>query len=203
MSTVKVNGPRSSSSSSAHAAQTAAQIDLLISLHLHSWSALALAVQNQWGGPTSNDKRDWLAGAISDLLASGEVNDADELEEVLIQVMLDEFEVVVDDGSAAEIAASLVRDRQRILQGNFSELENMFARWEEKQKRGPEKLPFKMVAVEEDDNQDTDWDSSVSEGEDVEMHQAPQLVPATRQENSAPEVDEDGFTKVLGKKKQR
>lgn len=193
-------GPCSAPASSSVTAQTAAKFDLLISLHLHSWPALTLAIQNNWGGPTSNDKRDWFAGAISELFSSGDVIDAGDLEEVLIQVMLDEFEVVVDDDSPAEVAASIFKGRQRILQGDHSEVDQMLARWEEKQKKGQEKLPFKMVQ-EDEDGQDTDWESSVSDEDDIVMDEAPQLVNATRQEKPAPEVDEDGFTKVVSKKK--
>ncbi len=185
--------------SSSAPSPTAAKIDLLISLQLHSWPALTLAIQNHWGGPTSNDKRDWFAGAVSELIANGQVLDVEDLEEVLIQVMLDEFEVVVDDDSPAELAASIMKGRQRILQGDHSELDQMLTRWEEKQKKGQEKVLFKRVE-ETEDSQDTDWESS-DEDEDVNMEDAPQLVTAPKPEKSTPEIDEDGFTKVVGKKK--
>ena len=189
------------SSSNPPSAETAAKIDLLISLQLHSWPALTLAIQNHWGGPTSSDKRDWLAGAVSDLLKDGEVVDTADLEEVLIQVMLDEFEVVVDDDSPAEIAAGIIKGRQRILQGDHSEVDQMLVRWEEKEKKGHEKLQFKRVEVD-DDGQDTDWESSEEEEEegDVEVDDAPQFVSTVKREKPQPEVDEDGFTKVVGKK---
>lgn len=119
-----------------------------------------------------------------------------------MQVMLDEFEVVVDDESPAEIAANIMKGRQRILQGDHLELDQMLARWEAKQKKGQDKLLFRRVE-EEDDGQDTDWDSSREEEGDVEMDEAPQLVPTIKQEKPAPEVDEDGFTEVVGKKKKR
>jgi pre-rRNA-processing protein TSR2 len=195
-SLVAPNGMPSSATSS----PASAKIDLFISLQLHSWPALTLAIQNHWGGPASIDKRDWFAGAVSELLTNGEVADVEDLEEVLIQVMLDEFEVVVDDDSPAEIAASIMKGRQRILQGDLSDVDRMLARWEKQQKKGQEKLVFKRVE-EEDDGQDTDWESSDEEEEDAEMEDAPQLVPTTKQEKPAPEVDEDGFTKVVGKKK--
>lgn len=183
---------------SANSAPTAAKVDLLISLHLHNWPALTLAIQNHWGGPESKDKRDWLAGAVSDLLTNGDVVDAGDLEEVLSQVMLDEFEVVVDDDSPAQVAASIMSGRQRILQGDFSEVDQLLTRWEEKQKKGQERVLFHMVEQGED-GQDTESESSQGDEDDVEddveMHEASQP------EKPMPEVDEDGFTKVLGKKK--
>jgi pre-rRNA-processing protein TSR2 len=182
-------------------AQADTKIDLLISLHLHSWPALTLAIQNHWGGPTSSDKRDWFAGAVSELLANGQVIDADDLEEVLIQVMLDEFEVVVDDDSPAEVAASIMKGRQRILEGDTSEVDQMLVRWEQKQRRGEENVSFKKVE-EDDDGQDTDWESSEEAAEeDEDMDEAPPLQSSVKREKPAPEVDEDGFTKVVGKKR--
>jgi pre-rRNA-processing protein TSR2 len=191
------DAPQCASLSSSAGAKT----DLLISLHLHSWPALTLAIQNHWGGPTSDDKRDWFAGAVSDLLANGQVLDAEDLEEVLIQVMLDEFEVVVDDGSPSQVAASIIQGRQRILQGDYAELDQMLARWQEKQDKGQDKMIFKR-AEQEDEGEETEWESSEEEEEDdMELDEAPELVPRPQQEKPAAEVDEDGFTKVIGKKK--
>lgn len=193
-------GPLVAPESSAQSPRAAAKVDLLISLQLHTWPALTLAIQNNWGGPESEDKRQWLAGAVSDLLANGDVVDTADLEEVLIQVMLDEFEVVVDDDSPAHVAASIMTGRQRILQGDYSELDQMQARWEERQNKGQGILLFQRV--EEDDGaQDTDWESSQDDDDDVGMQEAPQLVPATKPAKPTPEVDEDGFITVLGKKK--
>lgn len=196
--------PRESANFSASVPpDTSAKIDLLISLQLWAWSALTLALQNSWGGPQSNDKRDWLAGAVSELLAIGQVVDAEDLEEVLIQVMLDEFEVVVDDGSPAEVATNIIRGRQAILQGDHSEIDGMFARWQENQKKGQGKVIFKRVEEGDEEEQDTDWESSDEEIAqiDTEMNEAPTLVPLHKPEKLKPEMDEDGFTKVLGKSK--
>lgn len=192
---------RSQASTNSLAADKSAKVDLLISLHLQSWPALTLALQNCWGGPLSDDKRAWLAGAISELLATGQVADADDLEEVLLQVMLDEFEVVVDDGSPAEVAAGIIRGKGRILKGDYAEVEDMLVRWEAKQKQGLDKVQFREVEAAEADEQDTDWDSGEDESEDVEMDEAPNSGPSQKLEKPKPEVDEEGFTKVTGKAK--
>ena len=197
---VSTNERTNGSGTTSGPSPAAGKVDLLISLHLHSWPALTLAIQNHWGGPASNDKRDWLAGAVSDLLTNGEVADAEDLEEVLIQVMLDEFEVVVNDDTPAEIAARIIGGRQRILQGDYAEVDQMLARWEEKRQKGPEKLSFQSVE-EKDGDQDTDWESNEEGEEDVDMDEAPQPVAAPKQEKQEPEVDEEGFIKVIGKKK--
>ena len=92
----------------------AAQIDNLISLHLHLWPALSVAIQNAWGASSpalGEDKRAWLAGAISDLFSQNQVRDVEDLEDILEQVMSDEFEVVVDDNSLEEVARKIYTGR--------------------------------------------------------------------------------------------
>jgi pre-rRNA-processing protein TSR2 len=182
-----------------------AQIDLLVSLHLFAWPALTLAVQNAWGGDkqTSSDKRDWLAGAVSDLLTSNppQIADVSDLEEVLLQVMNDEFEIVVDDGSAEEVARKVWGSAEKVQAGDVTELTEMYAKWQEKQAKGGEKLTG-MVRGEDKEGDETDWDDEDDdeEDEDVELMDAPSI-PAVPKQKAEPEIDDDGFTKVLFKKK--
>ncbi|KAK4453885.1 Pre-rRNA-processing protein TSR2 [Podospora aff. communis PSN243] len=191
-----------------------------VAFALHLWPALTLAVQNNWGGPDSSDKRDWFAGAIVDLFpdlskpattstttsantpqqptATEEPDQAD-VETVLLQVMLDEFEVNVDDDSAFEVAEQVMRVRGEVLKGGpkFEELEGLRRKFEARK-------GTKVVGVltkAEDEDADTDWDTDDdeegSEDEDEEMGDAPPVV----KEKEATEVDEDGFTKVSRKKR--
>ncbi len=160
-------------------------------------------MQNYWGGPDSSDKRDWLAGAISELFASRADTDVEDVEEVLLQVMNDEFEVNVEDGSAEDIASRIVGLRKLTLQGDFGEVDKMYEEWVERQARGGGVLKFQKVERGDDDD-DTDWDSDdlgdgEDEGEDVEMNDAPALVKVPKAK-AEPQVDEDGFTKVVPRK---
>ena len=188
------------------------QIDLLVSLHLHLWPALTLAIQNGWGGSpqSSSDKRDWMAGAVSELLTSSppQIADASDLEEVLVQVMLDEFEVVVDDGSAGEVAGEVWRGVGMLRKGDVHQLETLYERWQQKQGRAVEKI--NAVRGEDKDGDDTDWDddddseeewNDFGDAPDVDMCDAPALVEGKPKQRVEPEIDEDGFTKVVGKKK--
>ena len=156
-------------------------------------------MQNSWGGPNSSEKRDWFAGAISDLLAATPDADVEYVEEFLLQVMNDEFDVNVEDGSAEEVAAKIVGLRKLTARGDFGMVDEMFARWEERQRRGGAEVAMRFVEEEEDEESDfdtEDWEDGV----DVEMGEAPDLVKVPR-ERPPPEVDEEGFTKVIGKKK--
>ena len=190
---------------------------------IHLWPALTLAVQNHWGGPDSEDKRDWFAGAIVELFpdlskitatpatgaqqpsngvaaaaTAAEEPDQVDVETVLLQVMLDEFEVNVDDDSALEVAEQVMRVRGECVKGGprFDELADLQRRFEARK-------GTKVVGVltkAEDEDHETDWDTDddedSEEDEDVEMGDAP-----AAKEKEAPQVDEDGFTKVTRKSK--
>ncbi|CCC13112.1 hypothetical protein SMACR_06330 [Sordaria macrospora] len=200
-----------------------------VAIALHLWPALSLAVQNNWGGPDSADKRDWFAGAVVDLFPdlnkvlappqserqqqqqqqttqksksddheeATEEPDQLDIETVLLQVMLDEFEVNVDDDSAFEVAEQILRVRLGCLKGKFDEVDALRRRFEGK---GGKNVVFKKA---EDQDNDTDWDTDDDEeaDSDEEMGEAPALVPTQPKEKVEPEVDEDGFTKVVGKKR--
>lgn len=189
----------SQSTTAAPAKDAAFYLDLAITLVLNNWPALTLAVQSNWGGPTSSDKRDWLCGAISDMLNERPETDAEDLEDVLIQVMNDEFEVMVDDESAGSVAAEIMEFKEQTARGEFGAIQQLWETW---QRKGQEKASaasmFKKVDVRDED-QETDDEEDEEEEEDVEMGEAPTLVRAPR-EKVEPEVDEDGFTMVKKKR---
>ncbi|KJZ78472.1 hypothetical protein HIM_01863 [Hirsutella minnesotensis 3608] len=185
---------------------------------LHLWPALTLSVQNNWGGPDSADKRDWFAGAIVDLFPEfldapeGQAQkpkqpaepDMEDVETVLLQVMIDEFEVNVDDDSGTEVASQIMRARTQCALGQFDEVDALRERF---QNRHGSKVDH-MFKQAEDADQDTDWETDGSDdddeddagGADVDMNDAPPLAPVPK-EKPAPQVDEDGFTMVTKKKK--
>jgi len=74
-------------------------------LIIHSWSALDIAVQNEWAGPESRNIRDWLGGVIVDMFAfpAGKQVDVQDVEEILLQVTEDEFELRLEDDSAYQV----------------------------------------------------------------------------------------------------
>lgn len=188
-------------------AETSAQIENLISLNLHLWPALNVAIQNAWGTSSpalGEDKRAWLAGAISDMFAQNQVRDVEDLEDILEQVMSDEFEVVVDDGSLEEIARKIYSGRAKVLQGDATEVTRLMSIWEERRKKKTifQAVPGPEVDQETDDDEDEEEWNGFQDTRDVDMDEAPGLVDSAQtKKKPEPEVDEEGFTKVVGKKK--
>lgn len=170
--------------------------ELGVALSLLYWPALSLAVQNNWGsGSSSTAIRDWLGGEIVSLFENDPETEMIDVETRLLNVMEDEFQVIVDDESAFEVAEQIMRLRKDCGRGKFDEVERLRERWE---RLGGKDLTVQVV--EGGEQGDTDGSSSEEESEDedgdVEMGEAPQP-----KEKVAPEVDEEGFTKVMGKKK--
>ena len=125
----------------------------------------------------------------------------------MLQVMNDEFDVNVEDGSGEEIAAKIIGLRKLTLQGDFAMVDEMYSKWQERQSKrggaGGGTINFQHVTRNGDED-DTDWDSDdIEEGDaddDVEMEDAPSLVKAPK-EKVQPKVDEEGFTEVVGRKR--
>ncbi|RUS28167.1 Pre-rRNA-processing protein TSR2-domain-containing protein [Jimgerdemannia flammicorona] len=69
-----------------------------------AWTALKLAVDLDWGGPDSAEKRDWFVDTVvGQFNQKGKKLDAFDLEVILNQIMEDEFNVTLEDDSAYQV----------------------------------------------------------------------------------------------------
>jgi pre-rRNA-processing protein TSR2 len=128
--------------------------------------------------------------------------DGEWIETFLLQVMLDEFEVNVDDESGYEVAEQILRLRRDCAKGDFREVETMKEQWDRKGGKSDdvEKLFEKRERDEKEDETDqSEEEEDDDEDDDVDMDEAPPLVRV--REPFVPEMDEDGFTKVTKKKR--
>jgi pre-rRNA-processing protein TSR2 len=115
------------------------------------------------------------------------------VETVLLQVMLDEFEVAVDDDSAYDVAERIVRIRTQCERGDFAEVVAMREEWA---RRGGREVGVSGLRVEEEEVSGEESSEEESEEEDVEMEEA-----EAPRERRAPEIDEEGFQTVVSRKK--
>ena len=167
---------------------------------LEHWPALRVAVEQGWGGPSSRDKRRWLASEIVDAFDSSNSNsnadgstptptpDAEYIALMLAQVLEDEFDATFEDGSVEAVAADIV--------ALWGAGEDVVGQWERKAEGARGK---KIDVREEVGNDEDEWEDEESE-EDGEEDEAPQLIPAAaevqRPAKPKPITDEDGFTLV-------
>jgi pre-rRNA-processing protein TSR2 len=161
---------------------------------LATWPALRIAVDGGWGGPESVAKRTWLASVIVDAFEEEDPKpDVPYVELTLLQVMEDEFDAVLEDGSAETVAKDLVELWERVKTGNDSYVKDLESR--------ADRIKGRQVSVEEAAADGSDWEDESGEDSDgSDSDTAPMLVePESSSAKADPEVDEDGFTVVKGK----
>lgn len=170
------------------------QFELGACLAIYKWDILTAAVESQWGGADSSDKRDWLVGAVVEMFDDSYV-DAGYVEERLLQVMSDEFDVEVEDESALPVAIEVIEVYRDCAKGDFARVADLHRKFQEKEElRAQGKLKKIEVHIENDDDEDDegDWD-------DEEEDSAPQLTQEAPQEPAGPVIDDDGFELVQKK----
>lgn len=160
------------------------------------WPALRLAVDNNWGGPDGAEKRTWLASVIVDAFEQEDpIPDDTYVELTLLQVMVDEFDTVLEDDSSESVARDIVRLWDEVRVGN---IDSVLKFEEQADKIRGKALQADEVAADDDDWEDEDDESDNEDGDD----DAPQLLShSPRAQPPAPEMDEDGFTLIKGKGK--
>lgn len=105
-----------------------------ISVTLDNWPSFQMAISNGMGGPNAVEKINWLCSMIVQLFkdnAAGSVL-TDDVLEYLDTVMDNEFDTVIDDGSAEMICQSIVAYYNRISSGDkeyvISKLEGLLSK---------------------------------------------------------------------------
>jgi len=185
---------------------------------LEVWPALRVAVEQGWGGPSSREKRRWLASEIVDAFGGDDDDDdddespsvdmdvdmdahrkkkkkslldAEDVALMLAQALEDEFDASFEDGSVEAVAADIV--------ALWGAGEDVVREWERK----AEGVRGKKVDVQEVVNDEDEWEdeSGEDEDEDKDANEAPQLMPADaarvqRPAKPKPVIDDDGFTLV-------
>ncbi|KAG0363112.1 Pre-rRNA-processing protein TSR2-domain-containing protein [Gamsiella multidivaricata] len=174
----------------------------------HSWTALKLAVDGEWGGTDSMEKRDWFVDTIVDYFSQhGKNVDTFDLEDILIQIMNDEFSILLEDKSEQHIAKVLEQLFLECTHGKYDLVQTL--KQDSQKISGSLKASKSQKEGEDDDDSSDDEDEDADEnGEqnsmDVEMGES-STSSATPQGREKPEpiIDEDGFETVVKKGRRR
>jgi pre-rRNA-processing protein TSR2 len=126
---------------------------------LSTWTALRIAVQNEFGGPDSQAKADWLVQAIVEHFdAEGKGVEVEDLEDILLDVMAREFQVSLEDESEREMANLLFNLYRQCITGNTTLLESL----RERQKKA---LATSLDDICHYEGSDDSGDDDVMEGD--------------------------------------
>jgi pre-rRNA-processing protein TSR2 len=227
-----------------------------VSLVMAQWTALALAVENEWGGPYSRDKARELAGHVAGWFygrkgesccfrsfvvvaaaAPSLPHDAphqppkpnkttehfpDELEEVLEDALVEDFNVEAEDGSPREVAQALCALHDELAAAAATAAAAGAASGPLPATATPRLQALRARAAaaaaarrtskaaggggggegssSDDDDEDDDEDSDEEMGE-AGGAAGGAAVPPPRAPRPPPVVDEDGFTAVQGRRR--
>jgi pre-rRNA-processing protein TSR2 len=161
------------------------------------WPALRLAVAEEWGGPDSADKADFLLSHLADTHAGAlpAEPDLDDLADVLVGYFGDEFETRLEDESADYVAGRIVT-LHRLCFGDDEQAANAAVASLE---QAASKLRGTAMKTQREANDDGGDSESESDEDGMEVDEAP--ARPQRAPRPEPEVDEDGFTTVVGRRR--
>ncbi|KAJ0816310.1 putative pre-rRNA-processing protein TSR2 [Helianthus annuus] len=169
-----------------------------IDLLLGRWSALQMAIQNEWGGRDTRQKAQQLAVDVYHwLIRPAEALYVDELEDLLDDFMLS-LNTEIDDGSIDEVADNLMIMHEECLEGNFASIERL--------RQSIPAANHRMQVVNGGDDDDSDTASSSG---DESMEMSDELDPSSNISGmtiseppraQAPIVDADGWTVVSSRR---
>lgn len=190
-----------------------ANFELGVTMAIHSWDDLKTAVDNQWGGPDSAEKRDWLSGVVVDLFTQGKAVDIALIEETLLYAMVDEFDVEIEDESALIVGKKVMDYYKQCRDNEFGEIREAYEKWQQKQKESAAAGVNKVVINADPNNPDISDDDEEEDDDDDERERVPNLVETAEdaemqdveEKPTEPVVDDDGFELVQkkGKKNRR
>ncbi|XP_037368245.1 pre-rRNA-processing protein TSR2 homolog [Talpa occidentalis] len=92
---------------------------------LEAWPALQIAVENGFGGVHSQEKAEWLGGAVEEYFFRNADLEIDEVEDFLGELMTNEFDTVVEDGSLPQVSQQLQTMFHHFQRGDGAALREM------------------------------------------------------------------------------
>ncbi|KAF9976309.1 hypothetical protein BGZ73_008797 [Actinomortierella ambigua] len=164
----------------------------------HSWTALKLAVDGEWGGHESAAKRDWFIDTIVDYFGeNGSKIDTFDLEDILLQIMNDEFSIMLEDQSEQHIAKILERLYLECTHGKYDLVQTL--KQDSQKISGAYQSSRRKNADDDDDSSSDDDDDEEEDSGSMDVEEA----GPSRREKPEPQIDEDGFEMVTKGRRRR
>lgn len=185
---------------------------------LENWAVLQIAVDSGFGGAYSQQKAEWMVGAVAEYFHSNADLEQYEVEDFLSELMNNEFDTLVEDGSLPEVAQQLCTFHRQCQRGEVAAIQERLAQLRQR------KTHVRVSAVqgqtpgqEEDDSEEEEEDDEEEQAMDCEeppilVHVSSPEVTSSGHPEATPQVDTtatdfheeeaaDGWTVVRRKKK--
>ncbi|XP_048065227.1 pre-rRNA-processing protein TSR2 homolog [Megalobrama amblycephala] len=165
---------------------------------LETWPVLQIAVDNGFGGAYSQQKAEWMVDALQQYFIDNDELQQDEVEDFISELMNNEFDTVVDDGSLPQVAQKVCEMFQQCQQGKLTEVREQINQLNEKKSAGRAKATPAKTPDDDDECEDEEAMECDGGAEGPSVNGAAvkeQLPPATSHEEQ-----DDGWTVVRRKK---
>nr|XP_028567927.1 pre-rRNA-processing protein TSR2 homolog isoform X2 [Podarcis muralis] len=164
---------------------------------LGSWPALQVAVENGFGGAYSQEKAEWMVEAVEQYFQSNADLELDEIEDFLAELMNNEFDTMIEDGSLAQVSQQLRLFFGQCQQGEGAAVHEAIVRLAQK-KQEAKVAAAKSKPAEESSSEEEQG----TEEEAMDCSAAPSMNGAQPSPPPSSGADpEDGWTLVRKKKK--
>ncbi|RLN21797.1 pre-rRNA-processing protein TSR2-like [Panicum miliaceum] len=176
--------------------EAAAALGEGIRLVFGRWTALQMAVENQWGGRDSRAKADQFGESIhSWFCRSRGPHYFEDLVDMMYDTVSDSFNADFEDNSVEEVAEQLLIIHEECLQSNYSSIEKL----RNSHVQGNAVSQSRQIAADDDDSDSSDDDDDDDDGASMmedEAAAAPEEMAVDRPRPSRPAPDADGWTVV-------
>ncbi|XP_030640500.1 pre-rRNA-processing protein TSR2 homolog [Chanos chanos] len=170
---------------------------------LETWPVLQIAVDNGFGGMYSKQKAEWMVDAVQQYFHDNADLQLYEVEDFLSEVMNNEFDTMVDDGSLPQVAEAVCQMFRQCQQGKLSEVREQINQLVKVKGSGRVKAtPVKNPAGEEEESEEEEEDAAESMECEAETEGSSSVATAQKQQepSSTQSPDEDGWTVVRRRK---
>ncbi|XP_038603762.1 pre-rRNA-processing protein TSR2 homolog [Tachyglossus aculeatus] len=172
---------------------------------LEAWPVLQIAVENGFGGVHSQEKAEWLMGVVEEYFFNNADLEQDEVEDFLFELMTNEFDTVVEDGSLPQVSRQLQMVFGHWQRGEGAALQELIAQMAQKSQGKATAVRAARESEEEDDEDEEEEEMEVTDDTASAGSACPPPGPSGPPPGpdaaSGGERTEDGWTVVRRKKK--
>ncbi|XP_073765218.1 pre-rRNA-processing protein TSR2 homolog isoform X1 [Danio rerio] len=162
---------------------------------LETWPVLQIAVDNGFGGAFSQQKAEWMVDALQQYFTDNGDLQQDEVEDFISELMNNEFNTVVDDGSLPQVAQQVCGMFQQCEQGRLAEVREQILKLKQKKTSSGRAKATPAQTPQDDDDDDDEEEAMDCEGGSAVASVSSTAVNDLHHE----EEEDDGWTVVRRK----
>ncbi|CAB1336019.1 unnamed protein product [Coregonus sp. 'balchen'] len=163
---------------------------------LETWPVLQIAVDNGFGGVYGQQKADWMVDVVQQYFHDNANLQPDEVEDYIADLMNNEFDTVVDDGSLPQVAQKVSQIFTQCQQGKLAEVKEQIAKLKKSAERAKVTPQPNNADGEESDGDETES----MEFEAATSTNPPSSAAPKQTDKPQSQEEDDGWTTVVRKK---